>query len=142
MSAIILGNANMATRLTTMLTAVPLIAGHLKLFNNNLVPTPANVLADFIEPTFTGYAADLVTWGTVINDANGIPCGPASVTFRMTTAPGDLCYGAFYVDSTGALVWSTAFDGGPIVFTNAGDGYLLSFLFGLVGGNLTVVSGP
>jgi len=142
MSAIILGNASQAARLTTMLTAVPFIAGHLKLFNNNFIPSPNSLIGAFVEPTFTGYAQQAITWGTVINDPSGQPVGPSSATFRLTSGVGDVCYGAFYIDSTGALVWSTVFDGGPISFANPGDGYLLGILFGLIGGSLTVVSGP
>jgi hypothetical protein len=142
MSKLALSYSSQKSRLTTALGAVPLLAPKMGLFKNNIVPTPSNVLADFTEADFTGYAQQSITWGAVGVDQSGIPVGPGTVTFTQTAVTvSEIVYGMFIVDSTGAIVGAALFDT-PVNFGAVGAFAVVTVLFGLVAGAVSVATGP
>jgi hypothetical protein len=78
------------------------------LFQNNIVPTPANVIADFTEATFDGYAPLALT---ALAGPFRQPDGSFRIlndwAFQMTgsTTP-NLIYGYWAEDHTGALIFA------------------------------------
>lgn len=59
------------------------------LFTNNINPTPQNVVGDFTEPTFTGYAAQAVAaWDTDELGADG-SAGVFNTAVKTWVGPGD-----------------------------------------------------
>ncbi len=96
------------------------------LFTNNIVPTPANVLADFVEPTgvnLPGYAPiPIAQVGTPFIDLAGhaVQFWTDAVFQPSASPPAPLTiYGYFVVDHNGAgptvLLWSVRFDNPVIV---------------------------
>jgi hypothetical protein len=142
MSKFALTFASQKTRLTTMVGAIPLLAPKMGLFKNNIIPTEVNVLADFIEADFTGYAQQTPVFGSVVLDENGVPVAPLSAQFTQTgVVIVNVVYGMFLLDSTGALVGAAAFDA-PRAFNAIGDFEICNLLFGLGAGTNNTVVGP
>lgn len=86
--------------------------------NHHMVP------GDFTEPTFTGYAAAVITWSVPINagDLAGVLVGTDAV-FRptATTALPQTILGAYVTDSTSAIVlWAEPFDS-PVILIDTAD---------------------
>jgi len=130
------------SRLAVAVAAVPLLAPKMALFKNDIVPTPSNVLADFTEADFTGYAQQSPVFGAVVIDENGIPVAPASSTFTASgSAITNTVYGMYLLDSTGALVGAARFDS-PRGFANLGDFEIVTLLFGLTDATISTAVGP
>jgi hypothetical protein len=142
MSAFIYNIVEELVRLTTAVGAVPLLAPTFHLFENNFTPTPTSLLADYVEATFSGYAAVATAFGTPGLDPNNIPVAPAPVTYITTGVTPGVAYGIYILDSTGALVAGSRFDGAPFNFAVAGDQLVGTVLFGLDEGTFTVAIGP
>ena len=142
MAKFVLSFGSQKSRLAAAVAAAPLLATDLALYTNDLDPESSNVLADFTEATFGGYArADLV-FGAVVIDDNGIPVAPASGTFTCDgTAPSEICFGCYLLDSTGALVGAGRFPE-PKSFAVLGDFEIVALLFGLVDATITLAEGP
>jgi hypothetical protein len=64
------GNAVSASSVATG----PLDACKMILFTNAISPTPATLLADLTQPTYTGYTPQAVVWSTVFTLPNGNYC--------------------------------------------------------------------
>jgi hypothetical protein len=83
----------------------------IKLFQNNIVPTPGNVLADFTEATYDGYAAQVFTvfFGPTRYSDGSFQCFNFS-TWHMTgsTTPNQI-YGIYVLDFAGNLLLATRF---------------------------------
>lgn len=98
--------------------------GTLHLFASNHTPVAADVLATYtaIESAFGGYAAITCnSWGAVAQNASAE--AETDETVRTFTATGaglpETAYGAYYVDSNGALAYAELFQT-PVVLSVAG----------------------
>ena len=97
-----------------------------RLFTNNIEPTPASVLADFTQATFTGYAASAaVSWDAVFTDllGNAVVRGDTETFVATGTPTPETIYGYYLTKSGGggALVGSQRFTT-PVNITLGGDG--------------------
>jgi len=99
-----------------------------RLFKNNFTPAATNVLADFTEANFTGYAEQTPVYGAAaLNGNNNAQATAAALTFTMGT-PGttNTIYGWYEVDgSNGKVLYSERF-GSPLSFASAGDNVVLT----------------
>lgn len=121
------------------------VGAKLHLFSNNISPTPNNVLADFIECIFTGYAAASVTWSAAFYDQNGIAVssGGALLFVQSAVTVGDNCYGAYLTDTAGAVLLGAArLDSPPFPFNAANKALELAMQLAAAGGVLIQVTGP
>ena len=93
--------------------ATLLNAGHkLKLFVNNILPTPATPLGAFTEASFPGYlAADLAgAFGAPVKVQDGqYQIATGFFTFTCTAAPGQTVYG-WWIDDAANVKMAQAFD--------------------------------
>lgn len=92
------------------------------LFNNNLTPTPVNVLGDFTETSYSGYAAQSFSY----SGPSGVVPGQYALTGTVVNFPmngggsPETLYGIFVTHfGTGAFLFSWRF-ASPIVL-NPGD---------------------
>jgi hypothetical protein len=101
--------------LTTAENAIGTFTMHL--FANNFVPGPTNVLGDFVEASYAGYASQACSpFGTSSGGAGGTG---TSVGVAAVFAPGvlgspQLCYGWYMTDPLNQLVGSGLFVPGPL----------------------------
>ena|ERR1043165_556607 len=94
-----------------------------RLFKNNLTPTPANVVGDFVESTFTGYAPQaLAALGADTWDGVNYVWSKTAGTYNFSGAgvANENVYGYYVLDNTGKLIWSKRFAGAPLVCGVAG----------------------
>jgi hypothetical protein len=134
----VIPDANMAG----ILTAIELAMGtavtglvHVHLYTNNLVPTKANVLADFTELTnieVPGYAAKSANWWAGVpfrrNDGQWEdPSSLADPSFIATGPPPapQIVYGIYLTDSTDAILLGSGAFVAPFTFSLTGDGFTL-----------------
>jgi hypothetical protein len=113
------GTDALADELTAWVTALLAAGVELRLFNNNLVITPATLLSDLVEAEAPGYAGIAVTAlhgpyfdvggnAYVISDQN---------LFTTTGGGSDIIYGAYLIKGTGAAA--------TVTFTETGGAYTL-----------------
>lgn len=80
--------------------------GRLRLYKNNVTPSNANVLADFTEATFAGYASQVYTaanWPTAAAVAHVSTTSASVKTFTITSGTQDI-YGWYFTDSGGTVL--------------------------------------
>lgn len=114
-------------------TGGPADAGVLKLFINNPSITEDSVVADFTEPTFTGYAEiSALAFGAVYQGPSGqlLATAPGGLFQRTGGAISEVANGYFIVDTaeTG-FVYAAYFDT-PVSFAEVGDGVFLDATIG------------
>lgn len=108
----------------------------MKLFKNNLMPTPNSVIADFEIADFTGFSTSTaLVWGTPYYQADGTPVVLAGAkTFIVTSADpvvGNTIYGYYITDGAGtALLYSERFDS-PVLMAIVGTGITVEPAFSL-----------
>lgn len=114
------------TQLTALLAEYP-TTSLVHLYTNNFQPTPASVVGDFTEATFTGYtAATLTAFGTpFLNAANNAQSVAPGITFTCTgTTVTQTVYGYFITDVHGTtLLLSGLFDT-PVNMNAVGVGFV------------------
>jgi hypothetical protein len=96
-------------------------AGKVHLFQNDMVPTTASIIADFTEATYDGYAALSTPYGGgPYRETDGSFTIESSLSFSMTgSVTPNIIYGAYQLDSTGAnLIFAKRFDN-PIAMVDA-----------------------
>lgn len=142
MDALVYSTINSLLRLTTMVTAVPFIATHLKLYQNDFTPNDNSILADFTEATFGGYAPMAITFAAPGLDQSQTPVAPAPFLFTADGTLAGQAFGAYLLDSTGKLVCGGRFGAAPYNFAHAGDQLAGTLLFGMENGSVTVAVGP
>jgi hypothetical protein len=104
----------------------------LRLFKNNITPASTDVLADYTESTFTGYAAVTLTSGswTVTAATSGAPATAtqtSATTFTCTGTTSELTYGYYLLQTAGTgLMWAERFSDGPYTIANNGDKVILT----------------
>jgi hypothetical protein len=79
----------------------PLTGNKLHLYTNSVSPTKTNVPADFVEPTYTGYAAASLTWGSPSRDPSGnISTDTGLEVFQMSNALTPTTIIGYYITDT------------------------------------------
>lgn len=109
----------------------------LMLFTNAITPSNTNVVADLTVPLYTGYAAQAVTWGPVV-DLGGGTYGITSnlATFQPTGGtPNDVIQGWGLTDSTGATLLAAGTFAAPIPIASVFDACVFAVAIGF-GGSL------
>jgi hypothetical protein len=116
MNPVVVSNAEWRAILTALTAALAPWAGAIvHLFKNNFTPSPASVLADYMEADFSGYAASAaIVW----NPAAFLPDGTAVVTGDAkvfgTTSPATILntvYGWYATNAGGTvLLFGRRFD--------------------------------
>jgi hypothetical protein len=83
----------------------PLVGMKMHLFTNALIPSKINAVSDYVEPTYTGYAAKTVSWGLPKRDVNNlISTDTGLVPWQMqNSATPTAIQGYFMTDSTGTV---------------------------------------
>lgn len=95
-------------------------APKLHLFTNDFTPSLETILADFTEATYTGYAAQTLTWGGAYVDGNGIAVAPAGEKiFTQTAAPNEIVYGGYVTNTAGTKLLASARLDSPFPFEGA-----------------------
>jgi hypothetical protein len=97
----------------------------IRLFQNDHTPDPADVLADYTEADFSGYAElDLDGWAAAVTVS-----GRAQIvaTLKVWThsagAVDNDIYGYYVVNAGGALVWAERDPNAPVTVDTAGQEY-------------------
>jgi hypothetical protein len=119
------------------LKTAPLDGGSLRLFKNDLNPTPTTLLADLTLCDFSGYAnKTIATWNAPYIDASGAVVSLAGLEVFTCSGAGvsNSVYGAYYLDAGGALVWVARFDDAPVPMAVATDAlpFVPRFIFGQI----------
>lgn len=101
---------------------------HIRLFKNDLTPTPDTVVADLTEADFDGYADfGPVVWGAVFTNPDGyaeIVGGVAQFTDTGAVTPNTI-YGYYATDAAGTgLFWAERFED-PITMDENADAILV-----------------
>lgn len=83
----------------------------LHLFQNNFVPGPSNVVGDFVEATYSGYAANnLVFAPSFINGGGKGEADAGSFTFvRGVGATDNTIYGVYVLSAAGDMTYYERF---------------------------------
>lgn len=83
--------------------AGPLNGSKAILFTNDITLTRATQISDLVQPTYTGYATQAVTWSTPGRDALGNISSTSQTMLwqEATTASSVLIYGIAFTDSPG-----------------------------------------
>jgi len=98
------------------------------LYKNNYTPVDGQLIGDYTECTYTGYATQDVAaagWGSPTDDGTCSTSVAAAQTYTSTGGTADTAYG-YYVTSTadGALLWGEKF-GTPVDMSVAGRSTIL-----------------
>jgi hypothetical protein len=97
---------------TAIIAAGSLGATKMKLFQNNVVVTPATLIGDLTEATFAGYVAKTLTWavGPYLNPAGQAEIQNGSVNWTPTdSVTPNAIYGYWVEDAAGNLLWAENF---------------------------------
>jgi hypothetical protein len=118
-----------------MVGAAPLLAPVLHLFQNDFTPLPTSVVGDFDEADFGGYGTELPVFTAPVFGPNGLISAPAGVQNFICdgTAPSNMVFGWYLLDSAGGLVMSGRFAAAKPMAAN-GDAITLVLFLGLSGG--------
>ena len=87
--------------------------GSLRLYQNDMTPTPNSVVGDFTIADFGGYTSKTIaTWGDPWIDALGraITLAPTQTWAATGVAPSNLVYGWYFLDVNGDLALAGRFD--------------------------------
>jgi hypothetical protein len=93
-----------------------------RLFTNNITPTRSNVLSDFTEAIFSGYAPWFQQWTDFtlngVSGNTGYAIAPP-VAFSNSSGSDQQVYGYFVTDTGNTMVVAAArFDGAPVTIPN------------------------
>jgi hypothetical protein len=123
-------NLGEAIFLSNMLQKVAGSDYDIRLFSNNVTPSPTTVAGDLVEVSGGGYAAQELTagtWGITGTDPTTATYG-ATITFTFTGAPSTnsgYVYGYYATVRAGAnagvMAWGDRFTNAPIIIANNGD---------------------
>jgi hypothetical protein len=94
----------------------------LHLFQNNYVPVLSDVVGNYTEATFSGYASATLAWGAAfINGSTQAEIDATPVTFAHSSGGvTNTIYGIYVLDSGGALAYAERF-GAPISMATSSD---------------------
>lgn len=108
------------------------VGAEVHLYTNTPAIDPDNVVGDFTEATFTGYAAvTTVTWGAPGNVSNVGLVVYSQVTFTAgaVTPPGEDVQGYYLTDSGASNVYAAEQFDDPVSFNESGDFLELDLYF-------------
>lgn len=94
-----------------------------RLGSNNITPHRATVLSDFVQATYAGYAAQVLTaWSSpTLDPGTGLEyAGWAVVTFPNPTSGTSNVYTVYVTDEGGLLRLAIRLDGAPITLVAGG----------------------
>ena len=107
----------------------PQLNGHvnLHLYTNNYTPTSSDIITDYTEATYVGYAAALLSGASDggIDGSDRDTWTWPSELFQATSSSGlpETVYGAYYTDTGDTTVlWAEKF-AGTFAFNASGDGF-------------------
>jgi len=113
-----------------VITAVTgaLVTAEIELFTNNFQPTRSSVIGDFDLPTYTGYAAEAVTWlAPSVSDDGQVEIIGTAGEFRPTDAvTPNTVYGMLVTDGVTKVHYAARFPDGPLPMEDALDAILLT----------------
>lgn len=98
----------------------------LHLFQNNIIPARTNVLADFTEATFDGYApVSISTWAVSVVSGHIAVSTPNNAIFTKSAGPtSNSVYGYYVTNSANTqLLWSERDPAAPFLLSVAGTQY-------------------
>lgn len=104
---------------------------NIHLFVNNLTPARTNVLGDFSEANFSGYAIQAVpTWGAPAVASHVATSQPAGVVFTVGVGGvSNNVYGYFVTDpGNSVLYWSERDAAAPITLSIVGQTYTINLI--------------
>jgi len=114
------------------------------LYQNDITPTPNRPIGDYTEATYTGYAAEALTWlAPTLNDAGQIEVIGTVGEFRPTASTvQNTIYGLYLTDTAGAVLLEAArFDNAPLPMNSVLDSIITTFRQIMpAGGTVAVVS--
>jgi hypothetical protein len=95
-----------------------------RLYSNNNVPDNADVLGDYTESAFTGYAAVALSgWSASAVAAHVASTTAAVATFTLSSGTGTV-YGAYLTNSAGTRLYAAAEDpNAPLTLNTTGNVY-------------------
>lgn len=103
--------------------STPYATATVHLYTNDLTPNPLNVLLDFTEADFGGYADVPLVWDNAFIDGeNNIVLPADNVPFISTGTPANNIYGYFVKGAAGQLLGAARFANAPIGISGAGYG--------------------
>ena len=110
-----------------------LLAAHdyaIRLFRNDRTPQDDDTAADYVEASFPGYSAIVLTasdWTVTIGGPAAVASAPDQAWNQSADAPEQLIYGAVITRAdTGELRRVDRFLGGPFAMARAGDRITIS----------------
>jgi len=143
--ALVVSQALQRTTLAAMVDTDGLLDGaKIKLFQNDLVPSPTTVIGDLTVASFAGYAAQDADWGTVYNMPDG-GAGVVSPTDPFVATGVGLpqtIYGFYFTDTAGTALLGVRRLAEPQTVNVAGDAVQINaeyYLPGPVGDVVPVV---
>lgn len=99
------------------------------LYSNNYTPVDGQVIGDYTESAYPGYATQTVApagWTSPVDDGTCVTCTAAQQTYTATGGSAENAYGYFVTSSVdGALLWGEKF-AAPIDMSAAGRATLLT----------------
>lgn len=98
----------------------------MRLYQNDWEPSPEDDAGDYVQATFTGYAAlNLEDFGaSFLNlDLKAEINGPAHIFSQTGVAVTNMIYGYYIVNNQNALVWAERNEAGPVAMNAAGMQY-------------------
>lgn len=101
--ALVVPQSLLRTRLGDMIdTDGELDGAKVKLFKNDIVPSPTTILADLTPAAFGGYVAKDVVWGSVFNEPDGgAGVSGGAPSWVTTDAADETIYGWYLTDTAG-----------------------------------------
>lgn len=140
---IITNNAFAQLLTTEAITAVTgiLAEAEIALFQNDVVPNPALLLAAYDLADYSGYAEEAITWGAVSVSDDGVVESIGTVgEFRPTSSVvTNAIYGGMLWNSAGALLGAFRLENPPVGMAGVLDVLLLTIRLRLTPGGLVVV---
>ena len=110
------------------LKTAQLDGGKLRLYKNDIQPSPTTLIAAFTEADFTGYAAiTIATWGAAFQNAigNGQVIAPSQQFNQSGVGVTNNIYGYWYETAAGVLLWSERFAAAPVPMDATGKALVL-----------------
>jgi hypothetical protein len=100
----------------------------LRLFKNNYTPTQLDVLADYVECDFGGYAPVVFNdWAALVILGTFASISAPTKTFTASGSSANSVYGYYVTDVTGLiLLWAQRDDLAPVAIANLGDQYFVT----------------
>lgn len=124
--SLVVSDAGISYQLAALIAQYNADVLRIHLFQNNITPTKSNVLGDFTEATFDGYAAiNIGTWSAPAVSGHVASSSPPQVTFSKTAGvTTNNIYGYYVTDAANSvLYWSERDPNGPVPMAVNGDQY-------------------